>query len=171
VNNVALKFACGFLGTATGVTGNPNLKTSIGKVVRCAPLGTGWQIYDATGTPLTILGGATTTLNLLTGLTNPLNEAISAAPFVRVFGVLIVHDRASLASSIEAFGGASSNLFQGPWDAAAKATLIPGKWIAFGIDSDLTGDLRDATHKNIDLKNLDGVNAATVNAFILGKTT
>lgn len=173
MDSIAVTFGVGFSGSVEGTAASPALKLDVTGVARTAPAGVGWQLYEAFSVPLTIADGATTTLDLTTGLTNPLNEAIAAAAkFVHVYGVLILHDPDSEAANVEAFGGASPDLFQGPWDGAAKATLPPGLWVGFGIRTDKTGLLVDGTHKEIDLTNVDGTGKdATVNVMILGKTS
>lgn len=167
--STVVKFAVGFEGVLTGTSTNTALTTAVGReAILTSTTGSGFQVYERFRVPLTITSGATTTLDLTSGLTNPLGESISGADnFDEVLGVLVQHDADSASATIEAFGGASSNLFQGPWNATAKATLVPGKWIAFGITSDLTGDTVDASHCNIDLKNT-GAADATVNVIILG---
>ncbi len=169
--NTVVKFACGFEGVLTGTSSNTSVTTPVGREsILTSVTGSGYQVYERFRVPLTIASGATTTLDLTSGLTNPLGEAISGAvDYDEVLGILIQHDEDSASATVEAFGGASANLFQGPWSATAKATLIPGKWVAFGIPSSLTGDAVDATHCNIDLKNT-GVVDATVNVIILGVT-
>ena len=134
--------------------------------------GADWQIYaPEDGVELAV--GGTTTLDLTTGLTSPLGEAISGTPgkFIKVHGVFIEHAAASLATAgVTAFGGASDE-FQGVWAAGDKATLAPGRWIAFGMPATDAGVTVDATHKNIALVNLDAtaLHVATVNVFVLGK--
>ena len=165
-------FAMGFKGRAVGIPTNSDLQTPIGEVWSAEASGSNWQCYDACNVALTIVAGGTTTLNLLTGLTNPLGEAISAFPFAHIYGYAVNHDAESDASSITVFGGSSGNLFQGAWSATAKATLIPGRTIGECMEVGLAGvgQLVDATHKNIDIINLDGSNAATVNVIIIGTT-
>lgn len=166
MTSLDLKFACGFYGKGTGITGNPNLSTGLlNRVARCVVSGANQQLYVAT---LTIPASGTTTLNLVTGLTNPAGEAVVLAHCKAVF---IEHDAASLSTGgITSFGG-GSNDFQGVWSASDKATLLPGRWTAFGMPATDTGITVDATHKNVALVNLDAVNAATVNVFVLGTTT
>lgn len=165
MTSLDLKFACGFVGKLTGVTGSPGLTTSVGDVVRCIAEGANQQVYVGT---LTIAASGTQTLDLTTGLTNPLNEAISGSnKFLKVKGVFIEHDAASVASGITAFGGAS-NEFQGVWAGGDKATLAAGRWIGFGMPATDTGVDVDATHKNIAIVNSDGAQVATVNVFIHG---
>lgn len=169
MDSLDLKFAVGFEGKATGTSTNSALTTAIGREAILTDVsGAGLQVYERFRVPLTIIAGATTTLDLTTGLTNPLGESISGSDdFATVFGALVQHDADSASATIEAFGGASLNLFQGPWSATAKATLRPGQWAGFGIPSNLAGDAVSGSAKNIDLKNT-GVATATVNVIILG---
>lgn len=165
MDSLTLKFACGFVGRATGVSGSPTLSAQLADVARCSVDGADQQVYKKT---LTIAGAATTTLDLTSGLTSILNEAIV---FAHVKGVLIEHDPASVSTTgITAFGGASND-FQGVWSASDKATLVPGRWIAFGMPATDTGVVVDGTHKNIAIVNLHATLAATVNVFVLGTTT
>jgi hypothetical protein len=171
------RFGIGYSGQAVGIPTNAGLRTSLGKTARTSATGAGWQCYDACSTaPLSINPSATVTLNLLTGATgllDPLGQAISTAPFVHVFALLVWHDPASLSSGVSAFGGASGNLFQGPLGAASILTLGPGQRFAFSTDTGLAGFLVDGTHKNVDLTNNDAtaLHVATVRVFIMGKTT
>lgn len=168
MDSLSLKFACGYTGKCTGVTGSPTLAASVSDMVRCTASGANYQVYSK---QITVAGGVTTTLDLTTGLTNPLNESINGSlDFAKILGVLIEHDPASISSSITVFGG-GSNDFQGPLAAGNKPTLNPAEWFAFGKPSSVTGWTVDGTHKNVAVLNNDGTDAATVNVFILGKTT
>jgi hypothetical protein len=160
----------GFTGTVKGTSTSPGLKADVGATARCDFTGTGKMVYDAAtdGATLTVGAGATVTLNLQSGLTSPLGEAITGAlDFAAVFAVWVHHDRASLSSGITVLGG-GSNDFQGPWSAGDKPTLAPKQGVAFVTEADGTGWTVDATHKNIAIVNNDGVNAATVRVFIEG---
>lgn len=167
MNSLTLKFACGFLGRASGVSANSNLKTSLGRTARCSISGASKQVYDKY--QQSISGAATLQLDLSTGLTNPLNESITGAvDFATVMGVFIEHDITSTATTgITCFNG-GTNEFQGPMNAASDWTLIPGEWAAFGKASTVTGWTVDGTHKRIDILNLHATNAAIVNIFIFG---
>lgn len=168
MDSLSLKFACGYSGKCTGVSGSPNLATTVGRVARCTVTGANKQVYAK---QITVSGGATTTLDLTTGLTNPLNESINGSlDFAKVLGVFIEHDAASISSGITVMGGGSDD-FQGPLAAGDKPTLAPGEWFAFGMPASSTGWTVDGTHKNIAIVNNDGTDAATVNVFILGTTT
>jgi hypothetical protein len=171
MDSTTVVFACGYSGRVVGIPTSASLALAIELVKKSSPTGTGWQIY-APDPALTIAGGATTTLDLTTGLTSPLGESISGTPgkFIKVHGVFIEHAAASLATpaGITAFGG-GSNEQQGVWAAGDKATLTPGRWVAWGMSATDAGITVDATHKNIALVNLEVALAATVNVFVLGK--
>lgn len=167
MNSLPLKLSMGYKGDATGTAANSTLTATLIDVVTCSLTGSGKQAYIGT-TTLAVSGNAT--LNLLSGLTNPLGEAIAA--FGHVFGVLIEHDSASLATAgITVFGG-GSNDFQGPLSALATATLTPGQAIAFLTPASGTGWATSGTVKNIKLVNLDAtaLHTATVNVSVFGTT-
>jgi hypothetical protein len=133
------------------------------------------MFYDAAsdGAELTVPAGSTRTFDL-TGIStaddSPLGESISGAlAFAQVYWLAVEHDAASLASSVRVFDQTSTNLFLGFLNAGAKITLLPGEGFGFVVRADKTGRVVDATHRKIDLINLDGVNAATVRVSILGK--
>lgn len=167
MDSLPLMFAAGYKGDAVGVSGNAGLSTPLARVVSCALTGAGKQAYVAT---LTVGVSSTTTLNLLSGLTNPLGEAISS--FGHVFAVLVEHDLASLATAgVTAFGG-GSNDFQGPWSGGSKATLQVGECVVFLTDESKAGWATSGTVKNIALTNLDAtaLHTATVNVAVFGTT-
>lgn len=168
MDSTTVIFGIGYNGRLAGTPTSPELVATLDWVVRCAPTGAGWQIYEAS---LTIAGGATTTLDLTTGLTSPLGESISGTPgkFLTIFAVLIEHDALSEATDgITAFGGASND-FQGVKAAGDKDTMIPGRFTAFGGPATDAGMTVDATHKNVAITNLAVSDDATVNVFILGR--
>lgn len=167
MDSLPVTIAIGYKGSATGVTGDAGRTTSLIDVFSCALSGSGKQCYRAT---LTVAVGGTTTLNLLSGLTDPLGEAISA--FGHVYAFVLEHDPASLSTSgITVFGG-GSNEFQGPWAAGDKATLTPGQAIAFLVNETKTSWATSGTVKNIAIVNLDAtaLHTATVNVAIFGTT-
>lgn len=172
MTNAALNFAIGFEGVLTGIPTNTDLADNITRqVVLSAVAGSGQQVYETFRVALPVAAGATTTLDLTTGLTNPLGESISGSlKFVHVYAVWIVHNSASTASTITVFN-AAANAFQGPKSAAASDVLGPGMWTAFGVPTNLTAWAVDGTHKNIAIVNNDGAHAATVNVFVAGATT
>lgn len=166
MNSLALKFGCGFSGLATGITGNSELKSRLGRVARISVSGASKQVYDYYR--YSLAGAATLQLDLSTGLTNPLNESISgAADFATITGVFLEHDSTSTSTSFTAFNG-GTNEFQGPMNAASDCTLVPGEWFAFGKLAGITGWTVDGTHKRIDILNNHATNAALINIFILG---
>jgi len=166
MNSLALKFGCGFSGLATGIAGNADLKTRLGRVARIAVSGASKQVYDYYR--YSLAGATTLQLDLSTGLTNPLNESISgAADFATIMGFFLEHDITSTATSVTAFNG-GTNEFQGPKSASSDDTLLPGEWTAFGKASSVAGWTVDGTHKRIDILNNHATNAAILNIFILG---
>lgn len=168
MGNLTLLMATGYTGTAVGASFNANLSTTLQDIANVNIATANGQAYVAT---LPIVASATTTLNLLTGLTNPLGDAITgAAAFAHVNAVYIIHDPNSLASSIKAFGGASGNLFQGYLNSTGSFTLPKSGISDMSVPTTVTGMVVDATHKNIDITNNDGVNAATVRVAIFGTT-
>lgn len=172
MTSASLNFAVGFEGSATGPTWNPDLTDTISRqVVLTALTGSGKQIYETFRTALTVAAGATTTLDLTTGLTNTLGESISgSSKFVHVYAVLVVHNSASAASTVTVFN-AAANAFQGPKGAGDADTLGPGMWTGFGVPANLTAWAVDGTHKNLAIVNNDGANAATVNVLVIGSTS
>jgi hypothetical protein len=169
VNSLALKFAVGFLGRATGITGNAGLAAQLGRTGRCSITGSGKQCLDIYQTVIAVSGSLQ--IDLTTGRVNPLNESISGTDkFATVLAAWVEHDLTSLATAgITAFGG-GTNEFQGPKAAADKDTLLPGEWTAFGKSESITGWTVDGTHKRVDVVNLDAtlLHTATVNIFIVG---
>ena len=168
MDSLPVTVAVGYKGKATGIAGNAGLTTDLLDVFSCALTGSGKQAYVGPGLVVPVSG--TTTLNLLSGLTNPLGEAIAA--FGHVYAVIIEHDPASLATAgITVFGGGSDD-FQGPFDAGNFATLTPGQGLAFLVNAAMTPWVVDGTHKNIAIVNLDAtaLHTATVNVAIFGTT-
>jgi hypothetical protein len=166
-----VKFGMGFTGSVKGTAASPGLKADIGATARCDFSGAGKMVYDAatSGAQLTVGAGLTTTLDLQSGLTSPLGEAITgAADFAKVYAVFVYHDAASLSSGVEVFGS-GANRFQGPKKGATDTdTLGPGMFTGFGMLATKAGWTVDATHKTVSIVNTDGVNAATVRVFIMG---
>lgn len=174
MTSTTVVFAVGYSGRVIGIPTSATLALAIEAVRRTSPSGTGWQIY-APDPALSIAVSGTTTLDLTTGLVNPLNEAISGTPgkFISAHVVFIEHAAASLATAgITAFGGASND-FQGPMAALDKPTLLPGEWFAFGKPAGNAGWTVDGTHKNIALVNTDAtaLHVASVNVFVLGRVS
>lgn len=161
----------GYNVTVSGSSFNSSLVTQLTDAYRCALSGANLQIYSST---LTLAPSATTTLDLTTGLFNPLNDAISGSgqKFTKIWAVMIQHDPASLATSgITAFG-AGANEFQGPYAAASVVTMKVGLANGFILDFSKTPYTVDGTHKLIPIINLDAtaLHTATVNVFIAGGT-
>lgn len=164
--SLPLTLAIGFLGRATGTATNAAVKAKLYRRSLVSFSGSDKQVLDLYQQEIAASGSLD--IDLTTGQTNPLGESIaSASAFDKVFAVFVEHDSGSSSSGITVMGGASDE-FQGPFAAGDKATLAPGRWIAFGQLSSLTGWTVDATHKRIDIDNLDGANAADVNVFVLG---
>lgn len=158
-------------GLLSGSTDSPNVNAPIGvrRLQNYTQSGTILvnQIIDHASATVTIAAGATTTLNLVTGQTNPLNESISgAAAFAKVREIFVEHDAASLASGVKVFD-AASDAFQGPLGAGESVTVVPGGRVLLSLPT-AAGWTVDATHKNLSLENLDGSNAATVRYLVAG---
>jgi len=166
MDSLTLTFALGFEGTATGIPANSSLSTVITRRTRSSVAGSSKQVYE--GSQITIAPSGTQSINLLNGLTNPLNESISGADaFSTVFVFWIEHDSSSVSSGIRCFNG-GTNEFQGPWNAASDCTLVPGKFNAFGGTAAVAGFTVSAGSKIVDIVNLDPVNPAIVNVFVDG---
>ncbi len=167
MDSLSLTFAVGFQGTAIGIPINSTIKALLSRRSQTNVTGSSKQVYDGYQVPLA--ASATVSINLLSGLTNPLNESITGAnAFSTVYDVWIEHDISSLSTGgIRCFNG-GSNEFQGPLNAASDATLVPGKYIAFGGPASVTGFTVSAGAKIIDIVNLDSVNPAIVNIFVNG---
>ncbi len=167
MSTVTLTAGFAYKGGIYAPTYNTALGVSLYQAFRCALTSTAGQAYEGT---LTLAPSATQTLNLASGLTNPLGEAIV---FAHVYALLINHNSASLATAgISVFGGASND-FQFGLSALATWTGLPGYATAFVINETKTGKVVDGTHKNILFTNLDAtaLHTATVNVAIFGTTT
>ncbi len=168
MDSLPVTISVGYKGSATGIATDPALSTTLLNVFSCALTGGGKQAYVKRG--LVVGVSATTTLNLLSGLTNPLGEAITT--FGHVYAIMVEHDPASLATAgITVFGGASND-FQGPLAALDKPTLTPGQGLVFLVNAAKTPWVVDGTHKNVAIVNLDAtaLHTATVNVAIFGTT-
>jgi hypothetical protein len=171
VNSGTLKLGMAFNGQVKGTTLSPTVTaSSLGASNGSNIVVTSTkQLIDKATNSFTIAAGGTTTIDLTSGQLNPLGEAVVMA---RVFAVMVIHDAASESSGIEVFGGASSNKFQGPLDSAGKLTLKPKQSASFAATSaDTVGWVVSGSAKNIDIKNNDGVKAATVRFVVVGATT
>lgn len=171
MNNVKLTFAMGFEGVCTGTSTSATLEATLPRtVIQHLLTSTGKQVLDKGSATFTVGAGATTTIDLTSGQVNPLGESISGAmDFVKVFVFWVHHEFTSISSNIEVFGGVSANLFQGPLNATGKLTLAPGMGAGFMCETaNTTGWAVSATVKNIDIKNLDVSDPATVRLFVSG---
>lgn len=125
------------------------------------------QVLDRASDLQTLAAGATLTIDLTTGQTNPLGESISGAgAFAKVREIYVSHDGTSTSSGIVAYG-ASSNSFQAKLSAAATITLKPGeddKQTSYTV----AGMTVDSTHKILQIVNSDGTNAAKIRYFVSG---
>jgi hypothetical protein len=168
-NNLNLKIGMGFEGRAVGVTTNTAMATPIARqAVLTSLTGSGKQVYARWANPLTIPATSTTTLDLQSGLVNPLGESITgAADFATVLGCLIQHASGSPSAGIEAFGGTITSQFQGPLGTTCSVALAPGRAFGFNQPANVTGYTVAADSKNIQLRNL-GTTVATVNVLIAG---
>lgn len=174
MDSCSVKAALGFKGTVKGRAGAPGQSSDVGFTLRCDFTGTGNMLYDAatTGATFDIPAGATTTLDLTGGLLSPLSESIAGAlAFSQVFAIGMIHDADSLnvASTVTAFNATSIQLFTGLLNAAGKILMAAGQGFAFICRADKAGMVVSAGQHKIDLLNNDGVNAATMRVFILGK--
>lgn len=166
MDSLTLKFAVGFLGKAKGVTGAPQRVCPLGRTSTLDLSGTGFQVYEVY--QQSISASSTLSLDLTTGLTNPLGESINGTlDFATVKGILIEHDSTSTATSIRAFNGGTTE-FQGPLSATSDVTLTPGQWCAFGMGSTVTGWTVSGSAKLLDILNNSGSAAAKVNIMIVG---
>jgi hypothetical protein len=173
MNTVRLTKNFGITGTVIGTTANPVLSSRINaqNVTTATQAGTAGalvsQVYDyASGTNYkTIALSTTLTLDLTSGLLNPLGEAIV---FSKIKSVYIEHISTSTAVSIKCFA-AASNAFQGPLNTANYVTLLPGESIY--LQSYTTaGWTVDGTHKNLSILNNSGSASALVRIYIDGTT-
>lgn len=125
------------------------------------------QVLDKGTAIQTLAAGATLTIDLTTGQTNPLGESISGAgAFAKVREIYISHEGTSASSGIVAYG-ASSNSFQGKWSAGATLTLKPGER-DHQVSYTAAGMTVDSTHKILQIVNSDGANAAAIRYFVSG---
>jgi hypothetical protein len=163
MDSMPVTVGIGYKGSATGTAANPGMTNTVEDAFTCALTGSGKQGGRAV---LTLTPGEVRTLNLRSGLTDLLGEAITE--FDHVYAVVVEHDPASLATSgVRAFG-AGSNDFQGPLSAGSRLTFLPGQGFAFLTNAALTPwETTDAV-KNIALENLDLTNDATVNVAFFG---
>ncbi len=170
---VVVTASMGFNGVVSGASFNANLSVQIRDTFRCQLTGANLQIYSTT---LTLAPSGSVSLDLTTGLFNPLNDAISGSggKFTKVWVAMIEHDPASLATAgITAFGAAAmGNGFQGPLPDTVVLTLPVGLANGFLLDFAKTPYTVDGTHKIIPIVNLDAtaLHTATVNVFIAGGT-
>jgi hypothetical protein len=173
MNSLRLTKNFGITGTITGTTANPYLSSRINaqNVTTATQGGTAGalinQVYDyASGTNYkTIALSTTLTLDLTSGLLNPLGESIV---FGKVKGIYIEHISTSTAVSIKCFA-AGSNAFQGPLNTANYVTLLPGESIYFQSYTS-GGWVVDGTHKNLSILNNSGTLSALVRIYIDGTT-
>jgi len=125
------------------------------------------QVLDKATVAQTLAAGATLTIDLTTGQTNPLGESISGAgAFAKVREIYIAHDGTSLSSGIVAYG-AASNSFQAKLSSAATITLKAGEYDK-QTSYTAAGMTVDSTHKTLQIVNSDGTNAATIRYFVSG---
>lgn len=166
-----LDYAVGYQLTLSGSTCAPLaiLPTLVGMDAACNLSGTNGQAYIAT---LTIDPSTTVTLDLTSGLENPLCDEITGAnAFAHVYAVTIQHSIDSLASGITAFGAGGSD-FQGWFQATSLLEAMPpGGFLSMGqVDSE-TGMEVSGAQKEIAITNEDAVNDATVIVWIFGIKT
>ncbi len=167
--NLNLKIGVGFEGRAVGVSTNTAIATPMGPTtVLTSLLGSGKQVYERWLSPITMTTTGVTTINLLSGLSNPLGESISGTlAFGKILAVQIHHDTASPSPAVEAFGGTVGSLFQGPLGVTAAVTVTRGACFGFNMPASQTGWSVNSTAKNIELRNL-GTTVATVKVLIAG---
>ena len=166
MDNLTLKFAVGFLGTARGIPSNADLKTSLGRTNRASVSGTTQQVLNAYTTTITTTGSLL--LSLRGGQVNPLGESITGTQaFAGVLGVIIEHDAGSASTTgVQVFNGGTEE-FQGPLSVSAQVSLLKGEWAAFGKNATATAWTVNSSAHRIDLVNL-ATTVCTVNIFVLG---
>lgn len=125
----------------------------------------GNQVYAALNPPLTVAAGATVTLDLTTGLVNPLGESISSTDaFAKVREIYLeLNTNSGVASSVEVLGGANPQRL----GLAGAVTLLPGQRVHLGSPT-TAGSAVSGSAKNIRIVNNDGTNAAQVYVFVAG---
>lgn len=173
MNSVKITKNFGITGTATGTASNPYLSSRINaqNVTTANQAGSAGalvnQVYDvASGTlTTTVAPSATTTLNLNSGLTDPLGGSLV---FGKIKSIYIEHTSASTASSIKVFA-AGTNPFQGPLSAGAYFTLAPGESIYLQSYTS-SGWAVSGTVKNISILNNSGTNSAIFRVYVDGTT-
>lgn len=178
MNSVSLNVAAGYEGRVIGTATSVNLTTPLGKsVVLTALTGSDKQILDRWATPITLAVSGSTTLNLLTGLVNPLGESISGtAAFSQVYDLFVqVSPSSPTAATIQAFGGTIGSQFQGPLGVTGSVALGYGQAhvLATPAASGTTAVLGagwpvNSTAKQFELRNV-GTTVVTVNVFVAGK--
>lgn len=169
MDSVQVRFGIGFKGWCQGIAANPDVQTQLAAVFQHSGNVDKLQIYDGCTVQVVVTAGATATIDLVSGLTNPLGEAISSAnKFNSVQVLMIQHDADSQASGITAFG-AGSNKFQGPISATGTITLPPKRGFAFFTDATDAGwSVNASTSHLFEIVNNDGSHDATVNLYIEG---
>jgi hypothetical protein len=170
-NTVDVDFTLILGGTFKDSSGNPRatIRRTITKAYDSASAGA--SLIDQAYFPqtnLTLAAGATTTLDLTTGLVNPINNDITGAEdFAKVRVWVVYHEQSSAASSIR-IGGAS-NPFGGLMTTASNTiTLVPGQGFAFFDTYSTAGMAVSGSAKNVQILNVDGTNAATYRIYFLG---
>jgi hypothetical protein len=124
------------------------------------------QIYLAQNA--TIAAATGVTLDLTTGLLNPLNESISGADaFAKVLELWVIHEAASLSATI-VVGNAGANPFPGLLTSpTATLTLPRGSYICMGR-LDATGMAVSGSAKNLLITNSDATLIATYSVLVKG---
>lgn len=117
---------------------------------------------------LTLGAGANTTLDLTSGLLNPINlEITGASDFAKVRVIVIEHDTTSAASAIVVGNG--TNPFGGLLTTNTNTfTLKPGQGVAMWDRYSTTGMTVDGSNKTVKITNSDGVNTASYYVYVLG---
>lgn len=169
--NTKIKVGIGFEGEAVGITTSPNLTALLGPTtVLTSTTGTGKQVFARWSVPITLATTATTTLNLISGLSNPLGETIAGASmaFSQVLAFVVQNFTASPGTAaVEVFGGTIGSQFQGDLGVTCSVALLPGQAHGFNVESTTAGWAVNATACQVQLRNL-GTTVASMGVLIVG---
>ncbi len=172
MNSLSLTFAAGYLGRAVGTATSVDLTAVLDKsVVVTALTGAGKQVCDRWAVPIVLATSGSTTINLMSGLVNPLGESITGTmAFTQVYDLMVQVDVSSpTAAAVQAFGGTIGSQFQGPLGVTGSVALGYGQGFVIAAPATTTGWTVNSTAKQFELRNV-GTTAATVNLFVSGKT-
>ncbi len=170
MSSLAINVDCGVSGQASGSASDALRRHSIGRRLSFAFTSTSSGVnlcnngVDKGSEAQTLGAGGTVAIDL-SAFTNTNGDSGQSLTIVRQ--IYVEHVAGSIASAITVFNAGAGNSFQGPVSAGASVSLKPGDVMLLASQS-AGGWVVDATHKNFDITNSDGANAATIRYSIHG---